>query len=303
MSQDTFDILLSELFDYAGMFPPAALSFESAVRESTLLRNELKRPWLVGHDLVLDASSAQKLASKAPREWGYSRTPSICLLATEAPTSVLSICNELLHKRASEPSRYAVASIETRCTADSITGIIETFSEYCSKHCIILALEPNLSGAQWRSELEECLKRISHTGAKQGTLALKVRCSGDTAITIDKAPIIIEEVTARGVHLKLTGGLHHPVVESEGYRNTFGFLTFAAAVMFRRALGARFSLEQCARLLSSGSITSLAFGDTMSFEELTITRIDLVKAKNSALFTIGTCSLREPDEDLVRLVF
>lgn len=302
MSQNTLDILLSELFDYAGMFPPAALSFESAVRESTMLRSELKRPWLLGNDLVLDISSAQKLASKSPHDWGYSRTPSICLLATEAGPMVLSVCSDLLQKRATEPSRYAVASIEARCTADSINGIIETFSEYCSKHRIILALEPNLSGAEWRSELDVCLKRITHNSAKPGLLALKVRCAGDTAITRDKAPSIIEEATARGVNLKLTGGLHHPVIEADRYGNTFGFLTFAAAVMLRRALGAEFTIGHCARLLALDSITSLAFGDTLSFEELTISRMDLVKAKNSAIFAVGTCSLREPDDDLARLV-
>jgi hypothetical protein len=302
MSQNTLDILLSELFDYAGMFPPAALSFESAVRESTMLRSELKRPWLLGNDLVLDISSAQKLASKSPHDWGYSRTPSICLLATEAGPMVLSVCSDLLQKRATEPSRYAVASIEARCTADSINGIIETFSEYCSKHRIILALEPNLSGAEWRSELDVCLKRITHNSAKPGLLALKVRCGGDTAITRDKAPSIIEEATARGVNLKLTGGLHHPVIEADRYGNTFGFLTFTAAVMFRRALGAQFTIAQCARLLASDSMTSLTFGETVGFEEHTISSIDVVKAKNSALFTIGTCSLREPDDDLVRLL-
>lgn len=300
MSQDTLDVLLSELFDYAGMFPPAALSFESAARESTALRSSLKRPWLVGNDLVLDTKWAQELASKRPQEWGYSRTPSICLLATEAPASVLTTCDDLLMKREGNPSRYSIASLEARCTAASLQETIESFTEYCSKHRIILALEPDLSGAHWRSELDACLRHITQDSAKMDTLALKVRCNGDTAITREKAPIIIEEATASGVHLKLTGGLHHPIVEAERYGNTFGFLTIAAAVMFRRALGTRFTVDHCARLLSSDSVASLSFGETIRFEELEISNIDLVKAKNSALFAIGTCSLQEPDEDLMR---
>ena len=60
-SRDTLELLLSRLFDYAGMFPPAGRSFHEALKESASLPTSLTRPGMLSSDLVLDIEHARKL--------------------------------------------------------------------------------------------------------------------------------------------------------------------------------------------------------------------------------------------------
>ena len=52
----TLELLLQSRFDYAGMFPPAKLSLEQALREAINLRDTLARPHLLAAELVVDSN-------------------------------------------------------------------------------------------------------------------------------------------------------------------------------------------------------------------------------------------------------
>jgi hypothetical protein len=284
------------------MFPPASLSFDEAVASSVRLRTLLKRPWLVGNDLVLDIPSAQLLAGSDPMLWGYTQSPRLCILATAAPQEVIATCETLLRRECNSAFHYVVATIETRLPTNGMTlaEAIDPYFEYCQSNRIILAIEPNLSGPDWLSKLEECLTYISSLSGRRSTVALKIRCSGETSVRHEQLYHIIDAVSLSGAHLKATGGLHHPLIDPIRWGNTFGFLNLAAAVMFRRALGSLFEKGICNRLLQNGSPEALTFGAQMRFEEIAISAADLVNAKSRSLFSIGSCSLSEPDQDLAQ---
>lgn len=80
-----------------------------------------------------------------------------------------------------------------------------------------------------------------------------------------------------------------------------GFLNLAAAVMFRRALGHAAPLEILERLLTNSSAAALSLTTGLAFENLLLSAAKLQAAKKEAHFSIGSCSLHEPDADLLRL--
>jgi hypothetical protein len=293
-------LLLNELFDYAGMFPPASLSFEAAVAESACLHQTLTRPWLVGSDLVLDTVNARALAQRSPAEWGFSRTPRISLLATEEPAHVLAVASLLLNQRYSS-APYTVSSLEIRVQAQEVATVIATYRDFAERHSCILAIEPDLSTHSWREELARCLQLIEQQRLLYSSIALKVRCSGPTGLNPHKLATAIAATCDQRLHLKTTAGLHHPIVESAVYGNTFGFLNLALAVMLRRTLGEGAPIDMLERIITNDSVQRLQLTAALGFESLAISREELIAAKDSARLSIGSCSLTEPDADLTRL--
>jgi hypothetical protein len=293
-------LLLNQLFDYAGMFPPAALSFEAAVQESCVLPRTLRRPWLVGSDLVLDTANARALSTRAPSELGFSHTPRVCLLATEDPPTVLTVARSLSESRTAS-SRYSISSLEVRVGAADVNDIVAAYGDFSKSHSCILAIEPDLSTEHWQDELARCVQAIENLTPRYPRLALKVRCSGPTGLNAHKLAHVIATTCDNTLHFKATAGLHHPVVEQERYNNTFGFLNLVIAVMLRRALRDAIGVSALERLVTNESTDRLNVNGIVGFDSFSISREQLHAAKQAAHFSIGSCSLAEPDADLSRL--
>lgn len=296
---NTLDILLHELFDYAGMFPPAARCFEGALVESASLPTTLRRPWIVGSEMVLDASYARKLLKLDLREPGYKQTMRVCLLASEGPSEITALIEELHSSPRADGIHIRVISIEAKVSPDTVDTTIQNYASAIRQHTLSLALEPDLSTPAWESTLTQVVSSIVASGAR---CALKCRCSGPSGIDGERlAQAVIAACDAR-IPFKATGGLHHPVVETERYGNSVGFLNLAAAVLLRRARGSDLSLSLLAELLRNPDIGAISFGGGLAFKNVKATREEAQKAKRLAGFSIGSCSLQEPDDDITRLL-
>jgi hypothetical protein len=293
-SNNTLRIILDRLFDYAGMFPPASRSFEDALQESSSFRSKLKRPWMVGSDLVLDTEHARKLVGVNLGIYTFTHPIRVCLLATEDPESVISTALELGRK---EP-KIEISSLETKASPGAIPETLEHYGSFLSSGGISLGVEPNLSGDDWESVLDSAVKALSDSPLRP---ALKCRLTGPSGITPDRFASALIAATDAGLPLKVTGGLHHPIVERERYGFPMGFLNVACAVMFRRVLGTRVSHAALVELLTNADPAAFEFGETLQFTKLRLSAAELRHVKGSAPFTIGSCSIHEPDQDLSRL--
>lgn len=299
------DIMLERLFDYAGMFPPASRSFAEALRESADLSSTLERPWLVACDLVLDTQHARnlldiKLSDCDFKSYGFKSTLTICLLATEEHAEVINVAQRLSAPPPSGDINCRISSIEAKVTPASLTGTLAAFKDYTSTNQILLALEPDLSTDSWRSTLKETVREISMLGSN---VALKCRCSGPAGIEAPTlAQAIIESADAK-ISLKVTGGLHHPIVDQARNPYPIGFLNLAAAVMFRRTLGAKAPLERLIELLQNSSMEAFSFASGLLFKDLQISKEQLLQARSQAHLSIGSCSLSEPDNDLIHYLY
>ena len=293
-SSNTLRILLDQIFDYAGMFPPASRPFEAALKESSLFNSSLKRPWMVASDLVLDTEHAHKLAGVNRGIYNFPHPLRVCLLATEDPESVISTAAELTRK---EP-KVTISSLEAKASPQAIPETLEHYASFIAATGTSLALEPNLSGEDWNDVLK---LSISALRASSQRPSLKSRLTGPTGISADRLASVIIATADAGLPLKVTGGLHHPIVEQARYGFPMGFLNVASAVMLRRALGERFSFTSIVELLTNEDAHAFEFGNTLQFKKFNISAAELRHSKSLAPFTIGSCSLNEPDQDLSRL--
>jgi hypothetical protein len=80
-----------------------------------------------------------------------------------------------------------------------------------------------------------------------------------------------------------------------------GFLNVSAAVMLHRHLGDKLSGATLEKILTNQDPRAFTFGERLGFRELRISLSELRAVKERGHFTIGSCSLHEPDGDLSRL--
>lgn len=292
--RSAFDCLLEKLFDYAGMFPPAQRDFETALQESASLASTLRRPWLVASDLVLDTAHVGKLSGLNLGDFGFSSPLTICTLVTEPREHALAALQSLT--TASLPIR--VSSIETKIADDTAVQAIANWKEPAARFNALLAIEPDLSRSNWDEQLDSCITAISESGGK---IALKCRLTGPTGIGPDRLARAISRVCGLGLPFKVTGGLHHPIVDSTRHEYPMGFLNVAAAVVLKRALRNSLSESSLAGILTNSSYQSFSWLDGLRFGDFAISLDQLITAKNLAHFSIGSCSLHDPDADLFSL--
>lgn len=292
--ENSLHLLLSSLFDYAGMFPPAGLSFEAALQECSSFERTLKRPWMVASDIVVDTEHTHTL--RAVNLGAYAaRSPfRVCVLATEDPERVIEEANQLLRK---EPP-VVIPSLEVKTSPDALAETLGQYGAFCSSHGILLCLEPNLSVDSWREDLNATVKALR---ASPLCPALKCRLTGHTGISAERFAAAIIAANDRSVPLKVTGGLHHPIVEPDRCPFPMGFLNVSVGVMLHRQLGELISPALLEEILTNQDPEAFSFGSHLGYKDLRISLTDLREAKARNHFTIGSCSLHEPDGDLSRL--
>jgi hypothetical protein len=273
------EIVLDKIFDYAGEYPPASEPFLHALTLSGQFKEILKRPNLVGADLVTDVEHLQILSTINLNEYNFhpGQDFRVCFLGLEGEFQDISAFN--------------------RVGADGVRRIISAFEikgtpTVEQKSTIPLAYEPDLSLDNWQDNLSQVLKFPN--------IILKIRANGPRAISMERLADVIMIATEKNAHLKITGEHHHPIIEKDLYNNKFGFLNFILAVLFSRVLGGK-NINVLSFLENTDPLAFRFEEDQISYDSFAITKAELIKAKNSAHLSIGSCSLTEPDDDLYRL--
>jgi hypothetical protein len=258
--------LLSGLIDYAGLFPPAALSMEEAVRNYARYR-EGEHAWMLGKFVVPEAR-----ASEVPAEF---------------PVSVLGVdeikFSELERTRTSafeprtsnlNPSEASGSRFEVRDEREEALRFVEiddvSLIAELAKH--------NLRG--------------------------KIRTGGVTADAIpavDRVATFIRVCASEGVAFKATAGLHHPVrcvraltYEADAPRATMhGFLNVFLAAAFP---------HDAERILSEEDPKAFRFEDEVArWRDKAVTTEHLAAIRRDFAISFGSCSFEEPVNELKEL--
>ncbi|MBI5202911.1 MAG: hypothetical protein HY925_15065 [Elusimicrobia bacterium] len=303
--------LVRGLFDYAGMYPPASLSFEAALAKSAGFPKTLRRPGMVAGDLVCGVERLASIdaAHLGRAGWDSSRPFSACALgpvlagpgAPGAEEQKAAAARAVSFGAGEGPKRDAI-SYEVKCpvshladgrTAEALAAVRAGLGGYAGG----LYVEPECPSTEWPGAVETVFDVFDGL-PDDGRPALKVRCSGPAAIDAESLSRVIAGAVDRGWKLKATAGLHHPIVERR-YENRLGFLGLVLAVRLRRALGAGFSAPLIAGCVSANDPGQFDFLDGgaawLKF------RLSASQLAGRAGLTIGSCSLDEPDDDLARL--
>lgn len=308
---DARSALLEGLFDHAGMFPPAAKSFEDALRDAASFGSRLARPEMVGADMVLREDDLDRLTDDAMEAagWPGDETCNVCLVGVP-----LERVEAVAHKVLAWNDQGTGARMPRRVVAleftfdddlqdgTGVAAIAVTQSRHLLRESeISLFVEPRWPEAAWTGGGLERVMRLLDTLAEDTDLpqvGLKVRCDGPTALGPDTLAAILPEVAARGLPFKATQGLHHAVVQ-ESNGNRVSFLGLTAGLRLAQVRGLRG--DELAACLSETDPGAFSFEGGVAWRDHHVALGDLGAAMQAVPFSIGSCSLTEPDEELQRL--
>jgi hypothetical protein len=281
-------VLLARVVDYAGLFPPAALSMADAAREYAAQRAG-ETSWMLGRFVV----PAARLG-----ELGAALTDTPPGDADPWPLSVLAGADDVERVRtfARATPAVRVEALELRAEApDAVTGA----------RAVADAL--GVDGARAFVELPPGAAPGPYADAARAAgVALKLRAGGVTPDAFPPADAVVafmHACVARGVPFKLTAGLHHPIrgehpltYEPGCPRGTMhGFLNVLAAAAL---LAEGHAPDAVAPLLEERDASALAFGGGgVRWRGLGAGPAALAPGRRG-LASFGSCSFAEPVADL-----
>jgi hypothetical protein len=290
------DALLSELIDYAGLFPPAGEDMETAVENYAEYSRGPDRAAL-GKFIVPfarleefeDAAADLLPRTRSSRPW-----PISVLVADDVRHAAETMGK--FNARHSAQSRRGLAAIEVvELKASTIEEIANqqrdlprTFTSY---------FEIPLSGGV--ASLVRAIHEVSSRA--------KARTGGITAEAFPSPQSVIDFMVAcrdESVAFKATAGLHHPIrgeyrlTYERGSANgmMYGFLNvFVAAAL----LAAGESDDVASAALEETNRTAFEFSeDYLQWRDKRITAAELANVRRNNAISFGSCSFREPIDEL-----
>ncbi|HUQ46684.1 MAG TPA: hypothetical protein VM053_00415 [Gemmatimonadaceae bacterium] len=281
---------LGGIIDYAGMFPPARLGMDDAIREYARYRegsdNDLLGRFILPASRLGEFSSAAQsfVARKDP--WKIS---AIVSAGSETDIDMISEFN-------AEQAGVVVDAIEMPVhSASEIEWAASHFGKSFS-----LFLEPPLV-----PDCTDLLEAISKAG-----VAAKIRTGGVVPGAIPSASAVlrfIENCATLALPFKATAGLHHAIrgrypltYDSDAPRGKmFGYLNvFLTAAFLRAGLPASSLLD----LLEEEDASSITFSDDgVRWRGNLADTSTLADTRKSLSVSFGSCSFTEPVDEAKQL--
>ena len=289
--KESVRVLLSEIVDYAGLFPPSQLSMPEAVINYATYRNS-NYSWMLGRFVVPVArlgefleSAEEFISNDAGRNWRLS------VLCGE---DVYETIRQIEDFNAANAPRVLCDTLEVRASTESK---IENTSN---------ALPSNVKG-YFEIPNDERFPDLISVLAINGQRA-KIRTGGVTPDAFPPVKAIIRFIRtclAANVPFKATAGLHHPLRcykpltyeanAPEGIMN--GFLNLFLATAFARYGFKPALLEE---ILEDEFEESYDFDDTGVTwrREHFLNNSQLARTREQNIISFGSCSFEEPIADL-----
>jgi hypothetical protein len=288
-------ILLGEVVDYAGLFPPASLDMAAAVAEYARYRDD-PASWMLGRFVL----PLNRLV-----EWEKEAAPALATIGDDDPwrLSVLGdahqsapISRRIRDFNSRFLGRAYIDSAELKASGPDEVAYAGTLGEdgVAAYVEVPIAQDP----LPW-------IEALVRAGARA-----KVRTGGVTPDAFPSAKQLarfIKRCVERRVAFKATAGLHHPLRAE--YRLTyddgaeratmFGFLNVFLAAALARAGGSEADLVP---MLEERDPASVHFGeDVVEWRGKVVDAETLRLTRSRVAVSFGSCSFREPVDELAAL--
>jgi hypothetical protein len=280
---------MRRLVDYAGLFPPAALPMEDAVRQYASHLSS-QDAWMLGRFVVPVerlpdfARAAAPYAGNAGDAWHLSAL--IGSHAADAGPKIRTF-------NAGHRGRFVVDVVE--CRAVAAGSVAASIGALPGELRIFVEL-PLLDDPR------DMLTEIRNAGAWA-----KLRTGGVTADAIPSAREVgrfIARAAELLVPFKATAGLHHPICgdhpltydDGAPHARMFGFLNIFAAAAFAQS---RAHERAVVELVEESDASAFRFEDTeLRWRGRTVTAKQIASARSSLGMSFGSCSFHEPTDGL-----
>jgi hypothetical protein len=293
-------VLLRDLIDYAGLFPPASLAMGRSVANYQSY-SQSEWSWILGRFIVPAARLGEfeaaftTLADQAP-EASFARWRLSALLGTEVIADVARIHDFNARMANGVSGKSAVVqSVELKvANVDEIKRLSEIIPRELDTYFEL----------PWSSN-SACITAIADCGRRA-----KMRTGGETADKFPAAESVIEFIrrcAAANVPFKATAGLHHPL--RAVHRLTYqpdspsammhGFINvFLVAAFLRTGMSANLAMQ----LLEEQSPEAFQFhSEAIEWRQYKLTRDEITATRREFAVSFGSCSFMEPVDDLKSL--
>ena len=271
-ASDARSALLGRLIDHAALFPPASMSVPDAAAEDRRAR-ESPYAWMLAR-FVCPASKLEALAREMP--WG------------DAPgISVVLDTNQFGPVESAADAGAPIEAVELRLPdpRPSPAFLAETTRLAWTPYFELML------GERWRDTVPETVGAVVEAGGR-----VKLRCGGEAVPSVEQVALVISACRDAGCVFKATAGLHHPIRRGTEH----GFLNLLAAVTFAHAHGA--DAPELEPLLAEEDARAFSVeASGIAVHERRADRGEIAAAREGLFASIGSCSWREPVEDLQAL--
>jgi hypothetical protein len=301
-------LLMSEVVDYAGLFPPAQLPLDRVVVNFDDYFNSPQR-WMLGR-LIVPLGKIDECASQAASFVGAKTDPwkISCLLPRVESIDSDPLRNhwrKIAEFNSIQAGRFSIDAVEVAVgAAEQIPVLAAALIQ--SKVTTPIELFVELPHA------EDCSAHFEQLAAAQGVaMRAKIRMGGITANLFPEPEQVARFLTQAAqfsVPFKATAGLHHPVRAEYpvSYEDNcprvimHGFLNVLVASMMAKSK--RLSESQLVTLLEETVASEFEITDeSLCWRGITIPVEEILAARRNGFRSFGSCSFIEPVEDLQSL--
>jgi hypothetical protein len=286
--------LLTRLIDYAGLFPPAGLGMDAAVRNyDSYVHSE--HAWMLGRFIVPAARLAEYEDAVCNSRVDASAW-SLSVLATASDADVIGRFNT----GGDESGMCGSGSIDVlEIKAGNAREIQDAARAFGGNYQMYFETPPD----KWHALLQATA--VARARAK-------IRTGGEVATAIPEESRVLEFLriaSERRLAFKATAGLHHPLraIERLTYKPDspqavmHGFLNvFCAAVLLWHEPNLR---QEAAWMLGERDADAITMDEAMTWHNsgVTLTAEQIRRAREQFCKSFGSCSFTEPIDDLRKL--
>lgn len=298
MAAASLRALLEHSIDYAGLFPPASLALEPALRNhATYVRTP--DAWMLGA-FILPVGQFEA-ASASLSQFDQENPLRISALGKKTE-SVAAFLESLMAMRDAVRSflarHGAIASInqvEMPLPADVDADLLRQMRLMVDDLKVNAFLETPADTA------ERTIGLLAKNNSNAGVFGYKLRTGGVTAEAFPSSAQVttaLVAATKKRVPIKFTAGLHHPVRQFHASVQTkmHGFLNVLGAGVLAAEHG--WDVEQTARMLDDEDPGSFSVDDNFFAWREWKVATGRITTHRRIVTSFGSCSFDEPREDL-----
>jgi hypothetical protein len=292
--------LLAGSVDYAGLFPPASLPLETALRnQRAYLRDD--DVWMLGAFVLPIKKFEEVMDGLGYFDAAYSLRISALGAKAENPAEFMAGLTPAIERiRSLETARGAVAAVvQMELSLPTQAGVRLTEAS-----AALAALDVPVFWEAPADEAERTISFLAERAWSSSRFGFKLRTGGVIASafpsSIQIARALVAAIAQR-VPIKFTAGLHHPVrrYDTSVQTKMHGFLNvFGAGVL---AAEHEWDLLQTARVLEDEDPSSFTFDDNFFAWNNWKVSTDRIVEHRKIITSFGSCSFDEPREDLREL--
>lgn len=294
--EDSISHFMTELIDYAGIFPPTSLPLKEAVLNYHSYIHQ-EDSWMLG-PFVIPASRLEEL--EPFRDLFNEQYPLRLSIILATSNALKTDLTAIKHFAETYNTAGTIDAIEVPPSLPIDSGILDKLDMLIPGYRIYCEIAGSIE--QLQSSLNRIKKKNQETSRPIG---IKFRMGGITANlfpSAEKAAFVIHECKKRDLALKFTAGLHHPIRQYRNEVGTFmhGFVNVFTASIMAHSLS--ISQDRIQEILIEDNPKNFIFTtNELIWRHLSVSSLEINAARNVFSLSYGSCSFDEPRKELGEL--